>query len=141
MPYKPITVKFDETLYKKINKHPLSNSELIRKGCTMFLQSGEKNQGSDVVILGNTQSNTKVDTGNTIGEEDVPDQVYNQVYNELYNVEVLPLKTEVKHLTQILNMLQADKKYLQEQNNALILGKHPLLTRLKIALLPSKNEE
>jgi len=42
MSYKPITVKFDETLYKKINKHPLSNSELIRKGCTMFLQSGKK---------------------------------------------------------------------------------------------------
>ncbi len=141
MSYKPITVKFDETLYKKINKHPLSNSELIRKGCTMFLQSGKKNQGPDGVILGNTQSNTKGNTRNTMGEKGISDHIYSQMYNELYNVEVLPLKTEVKHLTQILNMLQADKKYLQEQNNALILGKHPLLTRLKMALLPSKNEE
>ena len=63
------------------------------------------------------------------------------MYNELYNVEVLPLKTEVKYLTKMLNILQDDKKFLQEQNNALILGKHPLLTRLKLALLSSKKEE
>ena len=37
-----------------------------------------------------------------LGEKDLPDHVYNQIYNELYNVEVLPLKTEVKHLNQIL---------------------------------------
>jgi len=133
MAYKPITAKFDETLYKKINKHPLSNSELIRKSCMMFLQNVEQNKDSSKVIPGNTNK--------TLGEKDIPDYVYSQMYNELYNVEVLPLKTEVKHLNQILNIIQDDKKYLQEQNNALILGKHPLLTRLKLALLPSKNEK
>ena len=140
MSYKPITVKFDETLYKKINKHPLTNSELIRKSCMMFLQSAETNRGIDEVIPGNTKGNTG-NTGNAPEEKDIPDHVFSQMYNELYNVEVLPLKTEVKHLNQILNILQDDKKYLQEQNNALILGKHPLLTRLKMALIPSKNEE
>jgi len=137
MSYKSITVKFDEMLYKKINKYPLSNSELIRKSCMTFLQNIEQNKDSSKVIPGNTDGNTN----KTLGEKDIPDHVYNQIYNELYNVEVLPLKTEVKHLNQILNILQDDKKYLQEQNNALILGKHPLLTRLKLALLPSKNEK
>ncbi len=137
MTYKPITVKFDEKLYKKISKHPLSNSDLIRKGCMMFLQSQETNQDLKRVIPGNTKGNTS----NTLRVEEIPDHVFSQMYNELYNVEVLPLKTEVKHLKQIQNILQADKKYLQEQNNALILGKHPLLTRLKMALLPSKTEE
>ena len=137
MVYKSITVKFDEKLYKKISKHPLSNSDLIRKGCMMFLQSQEPDQDLKQVIPGNTKGNTS----NALGVEDIPDHVFSQMYNELYNVEVLPLKTEVKYLTRMLNILQDDKKFLQEQNNALILGKHPLLTRLKMALLLSKKEE
>ena len=137
MTYKPITVKFDDKLYKKISKHPLSNSDLIRKGCIMFLTSQENDKDFEQVIPGNTKGNTS----NTQESEDIPDHVFSQMYNELYNVEVLPLKADVKHLTQMLNMLKDDKKYLQEQNNALILGKHPLLTRLKMAFLATKKEE
>ena len=40
MALKPITVKFDEDLYEKISNHPLSNSEIIRKSCIMFLENG-----------------------------------------------------------------------------------------------------
>jgi len=103
----------------------------------MFLQNVKQNKDSSKVIPGNTDGNTN----KNLGETSIPDHVYSQIYNELYNGEVLPLKTEVKHLNQILKIIQDDKKYLQEQNNALILGKHPLLTRLKLALLPLKNEK
>jgi hypothetical protein len=170
MSYKPITVKFNETLYKQINEHALSNSEMIRKSCMLFLQLEQQNINIDEFFtthnqkkhgntaintisntdnmnrktLGITDSNTGKTHGNTdiqtnsYDDDDIPEHIYSQMYGELYNIEVLPLKNEIQYLTQINEMLNTDKRFLQEQNNALILAKNPLLTRLKLALLPSK---
>ncbi|MFO7676859.1 MAG: hypothetical protein R6V50_00525 [Thermoplasmatota archaeon] len=166
MSYKPITVKFDELLYNQINKHELSNSEMIRKSCQLFLELQKQNKNIDQILnelsmgntittpIDNTQGNTGHTNGNTQGntghtthsdtsineEQNIPEHIYSQMYSELYNIEVLPLKNQVNYLNQIINMLKDDKQYLQQQNNALILAKHPLLTRLKIALLPSKHK-
>jgi hypothetical protein len=170
MSYKPITVKFNETLYKQINEHALSNSEMIRKSCMLLIQLEQQDINIDELLdthlqkkhgnttinrkgntkningntYGNTDSNTGKTTGNTNGntantnDDDIPEHIYSQMYGELYNIEVLPLKNEIQYLTQINEMLSNDKRFLQEQNNALILVKNPLLTRLKLALLPSK---
>lgn len=73
--------------------------------------------------------------------DDVNTDLYNEIYTSLYNMEIMPLKKEVGFLTEFVDVLKEDKKYLMSQNNALILTKMPLLGRLKLWLLRSKSND
>lgn len=72
--------------------------------------------------------------------DDVTTDLYNEIYTSLYNMEVMPLKKEVGFLTEFIDALKEDKKYLMSQNNALMLTKMPLLGRLKLWLLRKSND-
>ncbi len=128
---KLIAVRFDKDLYNKIEQQNMNNSELIRKAVTQFLE------GKDHI--------------SELGEDDaISDELYNNVYNSLYNQEVTPLKTEIRHLNDKMEVLQtnildlkSDKLFLQNEIQALTVlhaAKTPLLSRLKMKLLKNTKQ-
>ena len=122
---KLMSVRFEENLYDKIEEHALPNSKLIRTAVLHFL-------------------NGSLPTKNEC-EEDISDDIYGNVYTTLYNMEILPLKQNIKHYEDTINMLEKtvinlenDKNFLQQQLHAqtlLTASKIPLLSRIKTKFL------
>lgn len=105
----------DDELFNLLNNANGKNSDIVRQAVKQWFNN-----------------DNNVEQNDNKNEEE---NLYQEVYSNCYNQEVLPLKNQIEHLNEILSILKSDKKYLQEQNNALILAKHPLLTRLKMKLL------
>lgn len=77
--------------------------------------------------------------GGSVNQPDLQDEddetIYSKAYSDLYQIEVNPLKTQLQLKDQIINMLNSDKDYLKQQNQVLLMVRHPLLARIKLALL------
>lgn len=118
---KRINVRLPDDLYKQLYKKDGTMTDII---CTAL----------------RTQLEVKTD-GNVQRTDDVQTDLHNEIYSSVYNVEIMPLKKEIQHKLEIIHMLEKDKIYLQSQNNALLMAKVPLLTKLKMKLLDRKHEE
>jgi|GEM_PF-6807128 len=118
---KRINVRLPDDLYKQLYKKDGTMTDII---CTAL----------------RTQLEVKTDR-NIQRTDDVQMDLHNEIYSSVYNVEIMPLKKEIQHKLEIIHMLEKDKIYLQSQNNALLMDKVPLLTKLKIKLLDHRHEE
>ena len=132
---KLMAIRFDMELYNKIDKHELPNSDLVRNAVLQYLNGSRQDAPEKI---------EKVE--DAIDD----DEVYNEVYNTLYNTEVLPLKHDIKHLQEKIDMLnqsiydlKSDKLFLQKQLHAQTLiaaSRTPLLTRIKTKFLKDHGE-
>jgi len=118
---KRINVRLPDDLYKQLYKKNGTMTEMI---CTALRTKFEVKTDVDVHCTDNEQTD-----------------LLNEIYSSVYNAEVIPLKKEIQHKLEIINMIEKDKTYLQSQNNALIMAKIPLITKLKMKLLDRKHEE
>ena len=107
---KKITVRFDGQLYDQVRRHPLSNSDLIRKSVRQYFRSVEPNSkltGSDLGLMVS----------------------YDQDLIKLYQDQVQDLKVTN---SQLLNMVQ-------EKDHIIAMQSLGFFGRLKY-LLQSKHE-
>jgi hypothetical protein len=122
---KRINVRLPDDLYSELHNKNGSMTDII---CTALRTQFNNQNMIDVQCT---------------DEDDSKLNMQNELYSNMYNMEVLPLKKEIEHKIEIIKILEKDKEYLQGQNNALLISKIPLLTKLKMKLIEKKdrNEE
>ena len=116
-----IGVRFDNDLFYMLNNHDGKNSDIVRVAVKQYLVDGVKHVKRNV-------KQADVD-------EEISDEAYSTIYNDIYNQEVYPVSLENKYLKRAVHVLEDDKHFLRSQVNALMIGKMPLLSRLKMRLL------
>jgi len=104
-----------------LNNHDGKNSDIVRVAVKQYLVDGVKHVKRNV---------KQADVA-----EEISDEAYSTIYNDIYNQEVYPVSLENKYLKRAVHVLEDDKHFLRSQVNALMIGKMPLLSRLKMRLL------
>lgn len=119
---KGIVIRVDRELYDKIESHTLPQNELVQQALKQFFSEHANNEQNDGKII--------------------PDEVYDEVYTTLYHTEMIPLKQQLQHQQDLIEVLQKqvndyreDKKFLKDLlmqlQNDLKQRKKSFFSRLK----------
>jgi hypothetical protein len=101
---KGIAIRITTDLYNKIKQHDNTRNDIINEALTKYFNNGFETN-----------------------DDEIPIEIYEEIYGTLHNTEISPLKKQINHAQQTIEMLNTqntelkkDKQFLMDHCDNLI---------------------